>query len=612
MDPPTNLNNTSSRDCDAHHEQILWRLWSKAAEAEENTKFLSMLRKRGLGTGEMEAVIAGQLRGKKRLENYKRRDELLNILYGEKLDDARAWEKERRKDRNRVRKEIEDKLGVKSRKYRNLMREIKSKVEKLRQNKKEEYEKRIKWLDRKYRKTAEYQKRVDLPWWLERYKNCKIFSEACQMAGQAAKGPVIIEEEGKPIPFSDREKAALALGPKFCTFQEEDMEDFMTNVEICFAKYKWDKMGDEDEDIEEDLTDEEIKEKERIDMEAAIIESEARTVFQKDGKNFDYSRKRATDIKQNTRVHLPKARSVEEEAALEALRQELIQGFKEHCKEGGKQVDSNLTKEEKEGLESVRKRRKSGELVILPTDKSGRFCVMTLKTYLEAGLVHTAKDKEASQSDIKSNQSEINGHVSMILKIFCVAGKRGQEDRARETMINNSQTLCPMYLVFKDHKNWTWSTGKPPPTRPIAGGNAGQNVHLSELNSEIIEAVVEAYEGGVEVISTEDMNAQWEIINSRNKNWTPGTWWEGVEDDLYVTCGRCWESEEDFCNCIRDEKVDLPEGWNKNSSHEEGQGQNDNQNLNFTFNFNKKNYKKSQMANKKTIKIKTKILKQIM
>ena len=82
----------------------------------------------------------------------------------------------------------------------------------------------------------------------------------------------------------------------------------------------------------------------------------------------------------------------------------------------------------KEGLESVKKRRKSGELVILPTDKSGRFCVMTLETYLKAGLVHTTKDREVSVSEIKSNQSELNGHVSMILKIFRVAGKRGQED----------------------------------------------------------------------------------------------------------------------------------------------------------------------------------------
>ena len=76
-------------------------------------------------------------------------------------------------------------------------------------------------------------------------------------------------------------------------------------------------------------------------------------------------------------------------------------------------------------------------------------------------------------------------------------------------MINQGQALCPLYLLFKDHKGWHWSKGGAPPTRPIASGNAGQNIHISELNSEIVESVVDAFEGGVEVISTEDMNAVW-------------------------------------------------------------------------------------------------------
>jgi hypothetical protein len=37
----------------------------------------------------------------------------------------------------------------------------------------------------------------------------------------------------------------------------------------------------------------------------------------------------------------------------------------------------NLDREEKEGLESLQKRVKAGELVIAQTDKSGKFCVLT-------------------------------------------------------------------------------------------------------------------------------------------------------------------------------------------------------------------------------------------
>ena len=98
-------------------------------------------------------------------------------------------------------------------------------------------------------------------------------------------------------------------------------------------------------------------------------------------KGFDYSRKRATDIKQNTKIHLPKAVKVEEEASLEMLRMEWRQVFKESTKENCDKKGnpkSNLTQQERRGMKSLKKRLKDGEIVVLPTDKSGRFCV-TLK-----------------------------------------------------------------------------------------------------------------------------------------------------------------------------------------------------------------------------------------
>ena len=158
----------------------------------------------------------------------------------------------------------------------------------------------------------------------------------------------------------------------------------------------------------------------------------------------------------------------------------------------------------------------------------------------------------------------------MGLKIFRVAGSRGQEDRARETMVNNSQPLSPLYLVFKDHKGWHYSSGKPPPTRQIAGGNEGHNIHLSEINSEILESVVEAYEGGIEVISTEDMNATWEELNIKNEGWTPGSWWDGIEDNDYITCGSCWDSNENICNRNQDKDNNIPSGRNGDKAGPKG------------------------------------------
>ena len=41
---------------------------------------------------------------------------------------------------------------------------------------------------------------------------------------------------------------------------------------------------------------------------------------------------------------------------------------------------------------SIHKRKKEGEIVIVPIDKNKRFNVMTLETYLKAGKAYTSKE----------------------------------------------------------------------------------------------------------------------------------------------------------------------------------------------------------------------------
>ena len=79
---------------------------------------------------------------------------------------------------------------------------------------------------------------------------------------------------------------------------------------------------------------------------------------------LNMARRRVTDLKGNSRVYFPrKARSLEEEAALETLRVELkvlFQNYvREFCKEGGVQ-ESNLTPGQARGLKSLKKRAADG------------------------------------------------------------------------------------------------------------------------------------------------------------------------------------------------------------------------------------------------------------
>ena len=74
--------------------------------------------------------------------------------------------------------------------------------------------------------------------------------------------------------------------------------------------------------------------------------------------------------------------------------------------------------------------------------------------------------------------------------------------------MNNSLSLCPLYLLYEDHKGWTCEKGPVPPTRPVDSGNRGMNMHLSEILSDSLEPVADGLENTCEVVSTEDMVAR--------------------------------------------------------------------------------------------------------
>ena len=89
-------------------------------------------------------------------------------------------------------------------------------------------------------------------------------------------------------------------------------------------------------------------------------------------------------------------------------------------------------------------------------------------------------------------------------------------------MLSSSLETCPLWLLFKDHKNWTSSKGGSPPTRPVMGGNSGMNSHLSEILSWLLEPLADSMMGkSSEVISDEDLKHKIDKLNLANKDWKP-------------------------------------------------------------------------------------------
>ena len=136
-----------------------------------------------------------------------------------------------------------------------------------------------------------------------------------------------------------------------------------------------------------------------------------------------------------------------------------------------------------------------------------------MEEYEEAGRKHIDKDLEVGVEFMNDNQRRINGHISMLLKTFMVGANWGHEGRHRATKITHSLSVAPLYLLFKDHKGWSVDMGTPPPTRPVASAGKGQNDHLSETVSQVLEPVANLYEGGMEVNSTQDLLSRIDELN---------------------------------------------------------------------------------------------------
>ena len=179
-----------------------------------------------------------------------------------------------------------------------------------------------------------------------------------------------------------------------------------------------------------------------------------------------------------------------------------------------KMGNSNLTKEEQDGLKSLRKRVKDGEIMITETDKSKRFSVLTREQYIDSGKKHTEKDILVNKEQIHKVQKYVNDHCDWMREIFMCGTNWNHCERVAGSMDDNSEAVAPLYLLIKDHKGWKEEDKIPPPSRPVCSGNNGINKHLSELVSYVLEPLAHTLDGA-EIDSTGGMLEKVEKLNKR-------------------------------------------------------------------------------------------------
>ena len=94
----------------------------------------------------------------------------------------------------------------------------------------------------------------------------------------------------------------------------------------------------------------------------------------------------------------------------------------------------------------------------------------------------------------------------MLTKALNIGEAHGHTKRIIDSKVVNSETVAPMYYLFKDHKEKeSW--------RPVVSGFNSNTLGLSNLLSDVVESICLSVKNPYEVISGEDLLSRVESFN---------------------------------------------------------------------------------------------------
>ena len=407
------------------------KVFRKCVEATERVNLMRKLIKQGVGVAEVEEFFE-DLADSHRNTKYRsvRKSKLIMFTMKDKLLDSLEERRFWKRHKASVIKKIHQIWGEKTVKTKTLIRDMVRSSRELRKDLRTKFNLKVRHLTRKYKQK---QSDLSLPSDIARYSSVKCLKpDFKQSEPEPNKLPLVFGG----VHLDKDETEAMLLDPKYAVMDSLGAEEFELEVQASLAKLRWHKM--KEDGLEEDITEAERERQE-------ILEAEARQIYDHGSKTVDYRKYRATDAPMNATLKLPPGQSPEYEAGLEVRQQKWMgtatQYIKEFCDDRGRQED-NLTPTQRRGLKKLQKRVADGEIVVIPTDKSGRMVVMSLEDYERAGEVHTSKDREVSMEHAEEVAKDLRGHTSSWLKILNVGEDHKHQSRHRKTFIVSSVNIA--------------------------------------------------------------------------------------------------------------------------------------------------------------------------
>ena len=290
--------------------------------------------------------------------------------------------------------------------------------------------------------------------------------------------------------LTEVEDKLLSLPPKFATYKEVEMEECEAEIEKCLAKLRWEDRRKRAEENE--------------------LPQEETNWHDHENKTMDFRYFRSTNLKFNQRITMPPPLDDDAEVNMQNLKLKLKQCTQKYNNEAGNSKPNNLTTEQEQGLKSLRRKKKEGEIVVFETDKSKRFSCDTPENYKVLAGTHMEQDDVVKQEVKGRYEHEINAHSHMWIRMLQTAEEVNDYERVKTSMTSHNNPPAPLAVLRKDHKPYDDAVIGPP-GRPVCGGDVSYNKRLSNLISTILTDV---YVGEATVCSsTEELLAEVERVN---------------------------------------------------------------------------------------------------
>ncbi|CAI9734882.1 Hypothetical predicted protein [Octopus vulgaris] len=202
-------------------------------------------------------------------------------------------------------------------------------------------------------------------------------------------------------------------------------------------------------------------------------------------KSYNMSRIYPTTLPFNKRVYIPRHANDHMEAQFTIARTKLRQilGLYTKRQRQNKTEAQQLGIKPACGLHKLIQRTRNGEVVCLPTDKSGRMSTDSLPNYIQAMQPHIANTKVTTLQAHEEREKFLNAHMMMWTIVL------GPQKRTAYNFQTWNNDIPALYGLRKDHKIITDPIAGPP-TRPVCGANIASNYRISCFLSMIIRPII--------------------------------------------------------------------------------------------------------------------------